>query len=73
MNTELRKNSKNDFQKYFFKLMDNVVFWKTMKKHRAINLVTTGETRVRIKLSHNKFFENNLLAIEMKNNRNIYE
>ena len=44
-----------------------------MKKHRAINPVTTGETRVRIKLSHNKFFENNLLAIEMKNNRNIYE
>ena len=73
MNTELRKKAKNDFEKDFFKLMNNAVFGKTMKnvrKHRDINLVTTDKRRNRLVSEPNyhttKWFSEKLLAIEMK-------
>ena len=73
MSTDLRKKTKNDFEKDFFKLMNNAVFGKTMKnvrKHRDIKLVTTEIRRNCLVSEANyhttKFFTDNLLAIEMK-------
>ena len=76
MNTELRKNAKNEFEKNFFKLMNNSVFGKTMenmRNHRDIKLVTSNKRRKRLVSEPNyhscKNFSDHLMAIEMKNTR----
>ena len=41
MNTDLRNKAKNDFEKYFFKLMNNWDFEKTMENvnnHKGIQV-----------------------------------
>ena len=73
MNTELRKIAKNDFEKDFFKLMNNTVFEKTMenaRKHRDIKLVTTDKKRSKLVSEPNyhtiNYISENLSIIEMK-------
>ena len=68
MNTELRKNAKNEFE-----LMNNCVSGKTMeyvRNHRDIKLVTSDKRRKRLVSEPNyhlhKIFSDHLMAIEMK-------
>ena len=73
MNTELRKQAKNDSEKDFVKLMNNSVFGKTMeivRRHRDIKLVTTDNRRNYLVSEPNyhttKYFSENVLVIRMK-------
>ena len=70
---ELRKKATNDFEKDFFKLMNNAVFGKIMenvRKHRDIKLVKTDKKRNKLVSEPNfhtmKLIDNNLAIIEMK-------
>ena len=80
MNTELRKNVKNKFEKNFFKLLNNSVFGKTMenvRNHRYIKLVTSNKRRKRLVSQPNyhscKKVSDHLMAIEMKKDKSKNE
>ena len=73
MNTKLRTDAKNDFEKDFFKLMNDSVFGKAMenvRNHREIKLVTTNERKNKLVSEPNYHttmqFSENLMAIELK-------
>ena len=73
MNTNLRAKAKNDFEKDFFKLMNNSVFGKTMENIRNrvnIKLVDTGEQFKKLTAKPNyesrKIFNDNLVSVHMK-------
>ena len=71
-NTKLRTEAKNDFEKDFYKLMNNAVFWKTMeniRKHRDIKLVNNKEVYLKAVMKPNfksgTLFGSNLMGCEM--------
>ena len=73
MNTDLRKDAKNDFEKDFFKLTNNSVFGKTMenvRNHRDIRLVTTDNRRSILASEPNyessKCISKDLMIMEMR-------
>ncbi|KAL9968200.1 hypothetical protein ACROYT_G026547 [Oculina patagonica] len=75
MNTEFRKKAKNDFEKNFYKLMNNSVFGKTMENLRNrvdIKIVRSDENNKIRKLvasplySRHFLFSNDLVGIEMR-------
>ena len=82
MNTELTKLAKNDFDKDFFKLMNNAVFGKTMENiSKHIKLVATDKRRNKLVPEPNyhtmNYISEDLSVIEMnktkvKMNKPIY-
>ena len=73
LNPELRKNGKNEFEKYFCKLKINSIYVKTVqndRKDRDIKLVTTEAKRNKLASEPNyhstKYISQHLLVMEMK-------
>ena len=78
MNTEFRKQAKNDFEKNFYKLMNNSVFGKTMENLRNrvdIKIVRSNEKDKIRKLvasplyARHVIFTNDLVGIDMHKSR----
>ena len=73
LNTQLRAKASNDFEKDFFKLMNNSVFGKTMENIRNrvdIRLVTRESQAKKLtskpNYQHHTIFSKNLAAVHMK-------
>ena len=73
MNTELRAKAKNNFEKDHYKLMNNLVFGKTMENIRNrvnVKLVNNREKARKLiakpNFRHCKIFSENLISVHMK-------
>ena len=71
-NTSLRSKAKNEFEKYFFKLINNSVFGNTMeniRKHKYVKLVTNEKAYLKQVMKPNfkseTCFSENLMVCEM--------
>ena len=79
MNTKLRAKATNNFEKDFFKLMNNSVFGKTMENIRNrvdIRLVTNQKAAKKLisktNYQHRTIFCENLVAIHMKKTKLVF-
>ena len=73
MNTKLRTKANNNFEKDFFKLMNNSVFGKTMENIRKRVVVKLVNDKVKAKkltaqpnFKHSNIFCENLISVHMK-------
>ena len=79
LNTDLRTKGKNDFEKDFFKLMNNSVFGKTMENIRNrvdVRLVNNQDKAKKLiskpNLKHWTRFDENLIAVHLKRIKLIF-
>ena len=79
LNTKLRTKAKNDFEKNFFKLMNNSVFGKTMENIRNrvdVKLVNNREKAEKLSakpnFKHCNIFCEDLVAIHMKKTKKVF-
>ena len=77
-NTEFRMKANNDFEKYYFKLLNNNFYGETMenaRKHRDIRLVNNENRRSKIASEPNyngtKYISEDFLIMELKK-RDVY-
>ena len=69
MNTELRRQARNDFEKDLYKLLNNAIYGKSLqnvRKHRDIKLVTTDKRRNQLVSEPNYHEIKGLLNIQNK-------
>ena len=79
LNTELRTAATSDFERDFFKLMDNSVFGKTMENiRRRVNIKLVNNKKRAEKLSakpnfnHSNILSEDLVAIHMKKTKLVF-
>ena len=80
LNTNLRTAATNDFEKDFFKLMNNSVFGKTMEnieKRVDVRLVTSEKEALKLSAAVNydrcTIFDENLVAVHMRKTKLMYD
>ena len=80
LNTNVRTKAKNDFEKDFFKLMNNSVFERTMEnieKRVDLRLVTKREEAMKLSSKPNYYshtiFDEHLIAVHMKRSKLVYD